>query len=74
MFEHTHPCCRACCIDLTESTDTPGAIRRTSLADLVQRLGLFRQIITTPYGHDVLSALQPMDGGPSRGCRRVDSR
>src|SRR5262249_16876256 len=31
--------------------------RRDKLPDLVERLALFRQIITTPYGHDVLSAL-----------------
>ena len=56
VFEHTPPLLQSLLRDLTEPHDTPGAIRRDKLPDLVQRLGLFRQIIATPYGHDVLTS------------------
>jgi len=57
VFEYTPPLLQSLLCDLTEASDMPGTIRRDKLPDLVQRLALFRQIIATPYGHDVLSAL-----------------
>lgn len=56
-FEHTPPLVQSLLSDLTDARDTPGTIRRDKLPDLVQRLGLFRQMLATPYGHDVLAAL-----------------
>ena len=59
-FEYTPPLLQSLLRDLTAANDMPGTIRRDKLPDLVQRLALFRQIIATPYGHDVLSALSSL--------------
>jgi hypothetical protein len=56
-FEQTPPLLQTLLRDLTMPDDAPGTVRRDRLPDLVQRLGLFRQIITTNYGHDVLLTL-----------------
>jgi hypothetical protein len=56
-FEYTPPLLQSLLHDLTAADDMPGTIRRDKLPDLVQRLALFRQVIATPYGHDVLSVL-----------------
>jgi hypothetical protein len=56
-FEQTPPLLQTLLRDLTVPDDAPGTVRRDRLPDLVQRLGLFRQIINTNYGHDVLSVL-----------------
>jgi hypothetical protein len=69
-FEQTPPLLQVLLRDLTEDKDIPGTVRRDKLPDLVQRLGLFLQIIPPEYGpkdlrsqhgHAVLSAL-PMYG------------
>jgi hypothetical protein len=57
VFEQTPPLLQTLLFDLTVPDDAPGTIRRDRLPDLVQRLGLFRQLIATNYGHDVLTVL-----------------
>jgi hypothetical protein len=56
-FEYTPPLLQTLLRDLTVADDLPGTIRRDKLPDLVQRLALFREVIATAYGHDVLSVL-----------------
>lgn len=57
VFEQTPPLLQTLLHDLTVRKDAPGTIRRDRLPNLVQRLSLFRQIMATNYGHDILSAL-----------------
>ncbi|MEN8219536.1 MAG: hypothetical protein ABFS56_24935 [Pseudomonadota bacterium] len=51
LFEQTPPLIRKLLADLS------GAVRRNRLPQLVKRLELFKNILRTNYGHDVLTAM-----------------
>jgi len=54
LFEQTPPLIRKLLADLSQEQ---GAIRRNRLPQLVKRLELFKNILRTNYGHDVLTAM-----------------
>ncbi|RKZ84333.1 MAG: hypothetical protein DRR19_17880 [Candidatus Parabeggiatoa sp. nov. 1] len=56
VFEPTPPLIRTLLADLSLSNE-PNTVRRDNLPGLVERLGLFRQIMNNNNGHDVLSAM-----------------